>query len=35
MGTKLGDRHLMVLPFFHIGGDSHVWPFFLVPEDAM
>jgi long-chain acyl-CoA synthetase len=30
MGTKLGDRHLMVLPFFHIGGDSHVWPFFLV-----
>ena len=29
MGTKLGDRHLMVLPFFHIGGDSHVWPFFL------
>jgi acyl-CoA synthetase (AMP-forming)/AMP-acid ligase II len=19
----------MVLPFFHIGGDSHVWPFFL------
>jgi long-chain acyl-CoA synthetase len=30
MGTKPGDRHLMVLPFFHIGGDSHVWPFFLV-----
>jgi long-chain acyl-CoA synthetase len=30
MGTKRGDRHLMVLPFFHIGGDSHVWPFFLV-----
>jgi long-chain acyl-CoA synthetase len=30
MGTKLGDKHLMVLPFFHIGGDSHVWPFFLV-----
>jgi len=29
MGTKLGDRHLMALPFFHIGGDSHVWPFFL------
>jgi long-chain acyl-CoA synthetase len=29
MGTKLGDRHLMILPFFHIGGDSHVWPFFL------
>lgn len=30
MGTKPGDRHLMVLPFFHIGGDSHVWPFFIV-----
>jgi long-chain acyl-CoA synthetase len=30
MGTKEGDRHLMVLPFFHIGGDSHVWPFFIV-----
>lgn len=30
MGTKPGDRHIMVLPFFHIGGDSHVWPFFLV-----
>ncbi len=30
MGTKAGDRHLMILPFFHIGGDSHVWPFFLV-----
>jgi len=29
MGTKPGDRHLMALPFFHIGGDSHVWPFFL------
>lgn len=29
MGTKLGDKHLMVLPLFHIGGDSHVWPFFL------
>jgi len=30
MGTQAGDRHLMVLPFFHIGGDSHVWPFFLL-----
>jgi acyl-CoA synthetase (AMP-forming)/AMP-acid ligase II len=30
MGAKAGDRHIMVLPFFHIGGDSHVWPFFLV-----
>ena len=30
MGAKPGDRHILVLPFFHIGGDSHVWPFFLV-----
>jgi len=25
-----GDRHLLILPMFHIGGDSHVWPFFYV-----
>jgi long-chain acyl-CoA synthetase len=30
MGAKPGDKNIMVLPFFHIGGDSHVWPFFLV-----
>ena len=30
MGVKGEDKHLMVLPFFHIGGDSHVWPFFYV-----
>ncbi|MFC1532966.1 long-chain-fatty-acid--CoA ligase [Thermodesulfobacteriota bacterium] len=30
MGAKPGDRHIMVLPMFHAGGDSHVWPFFLV-----
>jgi long-chain acyl-CoA synthetase len=30
MGVKPGDRHVMALPFFHIGGDSHVWPFFIV-----
>lgn len=30
MGAKPGERHILVLPFFHIGGDSHVWPFFLV-----
>jgi long-chain acyl-CoA synthetase len=30
MGLKAGDKHIMVLPFFHIGGDSHVWPFFIV-----
>jgi acyl-CoA synthetase (AMP-forming)/AMP-acid ligase II len=30
MGLKAGDRHILVLPLFHIGGDSHVWPFFYV-----
>ena len=30
MSAKPGDRHILVLPLFHIGGDSHVWPFFLV-----
>jgi acyl-CoA synthetase (AMP-forming)/AMP-acid ligase II len=30
LGAKPEDKHFMVLPFFHIGGDSHVWPFFLV-----
>jgi len=30
MGVKADDKHLLVLPLFHIGGDSHVWPFFCV-----
>lgn len=30
MGIKAGDRQLQVLPLFHIGGDSHLWPFFCV-----
>ncbi len=30
IGVALGDRHLVVIPMFHIGGDSHVWPFFLM-----
>ncbi len=30
MGVKGEDKHLVALPFFHIGGDSHVWPFFYV-----
>jgi acyl-CoA synthetase (AMP-forming)/AMP-acid ligase II len=30
IGVEPGDKHLMILPLFHIGGDSHVWPFFLV-----
>lgn len=28
MGIKTGERQLQILPLFHIGGDSHVWPFF-------
>ena len=30
IGVEFGDRHLHVLPMFHIGGDSHTWPFFLM-----
>jgi len=30
LGLQFGDRHLVVLPMFHIGGDSHIWPFFLM-----
>jgi long-chain acyl-CoA synthetase len=30
IGVKASDKHIMVLPFFHIGGDSQVWPFFYV-----
>ncbi len=30
IGVEYGDRHLVVLPMFHIGGDSHIWPFFLM-----
>jgi long-chain acyl-CoA synthetase len=30
IGVEFGDRHLVVLPMFHVGGDSHIWPFFLV-----
>jgi acyl-CoA synthetase (AMP-forming)/AMP-acid ligase II len=30
IGIESGDRHLVVLPMFHIGGDSHIWPFFLM-----
>ena len=29
LGAQCGDRNLIVLPMFHIGGDSHIWPFFL------
>ncbi|TET37497.1 MAG: long-chain-fatty-acid--CoA ligase [Anaerolineales bacterium] len=30
IGVEIGDRHIVVLPMFHIGGDSHIWPFFLM-----
>jgi acyl-CoA synthetase (AMP-forming)/AMP-acid ligase II len=30
IGVEYRDRHLVVLPMFHIGGDSHIWPFFLM-----
>lgn len=30
IGVEFGDRHLVVLPMFHVGGDSHIWPFFLM-----
>jgi acyl-CoA synthetase (AMP-forming)/AMP-acid ligase II len=30
IGVGFGDRHLVVLPMFHTGGDSHIWPFFLM-----
>jgi len=29
MGIQTTDRSLIVLPMFHIGGDSHIWPFFM------
>lgn len=29
IGAQLQDRHLLILPMFHIGGDSHLWPFFV------
>lgn len=29
IGLTGSDRNLIVLPMFHVGGDSHIWPFFL------
>jgi len=29
LGVQFKDRNLLVLPMFHIGGDSHIWPFFM------
>jgi acyl-CoA synthetase (AMP-forming)/AMP-acid ligase II len=28
LGAEAGDRHIMVLPLFHIGGHSHFWAFY-------
>jgi long-chain acyl-CoA synthetase len=30
LGIETGDKHIMVLPLFHIGGYSHFWGFFYV-----
>jgi acyl-CoA synthetase (AMP-forming)/AMP-acid ligase II len=30
IGAEPGDKHIMVLPLFHIGGYSHFWAFFYV-----
>ena len=30
LGIEAGDKHIMVLPLFHIGGYSHFWAFFYV-----
>ncbi|MCF8094103.1 MAG: long-chain-fatty-acid--CoA ligase [Desulfobacteraceae bacterium] len=29
IGVHNGDRNFIVLPMFHVGGDSHIWPFFI------
>jgi acyl-CoA synthetase (AMP-forming)/AMP-acid ligase II len=28
LGLETGDKHIMILPLFHIGGYSHFWAFF-------
>ena len=28
LGMEPGDKHIMILPLFHIGGASHFWAFF-------
>jgi acyl-CoA synthetase (AMP-forming)/AMP-acid ligase II len=28
LGLEAGDKHIMILPLFHIGGYSHFWAFF-------
>ncbi|UCE33742.1 MAG: long-chain-fatty-acid--CoA ligase [Deltaproteobacteria bacterium] len=28
LGVEAGDKHVMVMPLFHIGGNAHFWAFF-------
>ncbi|HME44147.1 MAG TPA: long-chain-fatty-acid--CoA ligase [Syntrophorhabdales bacterium] len=28
LGIEAGDKHIMILPLFHIGGQSHFWAFY-------
>jgi acyl-CoA synthetase (AMP-forming)/AMP-acid ligase II len=30
LGAETGDKHLMVLPLFHVGGFTHFWSFFYI-----
>ncbi len=30
LGLEAGDKHIIILPLFHIGGYSHFWAFFYV-----
>jgi long-chain acyl-CoA synthetase len=30
IGADPGDKHIMILPLFHVGGYSHFWAFFYV-----
>jgi acyl-CoA synthetase (AMP-forming)/AMP-acid ligase II len=30
LGLEAGDKHILILPLFHIGGYSHFWAFFYV-----
>jgi len=30
IGVEPGDKHIMILPLFHVGGYSHFWTFFYV-----
>jgi acyl-CoA synthetase (AMP-forming)/AMP-acid ligase II len=30
IGVETGNKHIMILPLFHIGGYSHFWAFFYV-----